>query len=71
VSYDPVNHVAEARVDGNIVASVPYTASAIKYVGVEGDTNADIDNFSVWSGSATDPMPAAVAAPATPAATKF
>jgi hypothetical protein len=71
VSYDPVNHIAEATIDGKVVASVAYTAPAIKYVGAEGNTNADIDNFSVWSGSATDPMPAAVAAPATPATTQF
>jgi hypothetical protein len=71
VSYDPVNHIAEATIDGNLVASAPYTAPAIKYVGAEGNTNADVDNFSVWSGAATDPMPDAVAAPATPATTKF
>ena len=63
VSYDPVNHVAAATVDGNVVASVPYNASSIRYVGVEGSLNANVDNFSVWQGTVTDPMPAAVAAP--------
>ena len=66
VSYDPVNHVAEATINGNLVASIPYTALAIKYVGAEGTTNADVDNFNVWSGSATDPLPPAVAAPNPP-----
>jgi len=66
VSYDPVNHVAEATINGNLVASIPYTAPAIKYVGAEGTTDADVDNFSVTSGSATDPLPAAVAAPNPP-----
>jgi hypothetical protein len=36
VSYDPVNHVAAAMVNGEVVASLPYTAQPIKYVGVEG-----------------------------------
>jgi hypothetical protein len=71
VSYDPVNHVAAATINGTVVASVPYTAQSIKYVGAEGTNNANIDNFSVWNGMAPDPMPAAVAAPATPATTKF
>jgi hypothetical protein len=66
VSYDPVNHIAQATIDGNLVAAVPYTAPAIKYVGAEGNTNADVDNFSVWSGSATDAMPGSIAAPTPP-----
>ena len=67
VSYDPVNHVAAAMIDGTVVASVPYTASAIKSVGVEGNWDANINNFTVRSGTVTDPPPAAVAPPATPA----
>jgi len=66
VSYDPVNHIAEATINGTLVASIPYTAPAIKYVGVEGTTNADVDNFNVWAGSATDAMPPAIAAPDPP-----
>jgi hypothetical protein len=66
VSYDPVNHIAEAAINGKLVASIPYTAPAIRYVGAEGTTDADVDNFSVTSGSATDPLPPAVAAPDTP-----
>src|SRR4051812_9361875 len=71
VSYDPVNHVAAATINGQVVASVPYTAQAIKYVGVEGSSNANIDNFTVRAGTVTDPMPDTVAAPATPATTLF
>ena len=71
VSYDPVNHVAAASIDGNVVASVPYTASSIKYVGLEGSLHANVDNFSVSQGTVTDPLPDAIAAPATPATTKF
>jgi hypothetical protein len=67
VSYDPVNHVAAATLDGNVVASVPYIASTIKYVGVEGNWQANVDNFTVRSGTVTDPPPAAVAPPVTPA----
>lgn len=63
VSYDPVNHVAAATINGEVVASVPYVAQAIKYVGVEGSHYANVDNFSVWRGTVTDPMPAAIAAP--------
>ena len=66
VSYDPVNHIAEATIGGNLVAAVPYTAPAIRYVGAEGNTNADVDNFSVWSGSATDAMPGSIGAPSPP-----
>jgi len=64
VSYDPVNHVAMATIDGTVVASVPYTAQTIKYAGVEGSGNANVDNLSIWAGNATDPMPASIAAPA-------
>jgi len=46
---------------------VPYTAQTIKYVGVEGTNVGNIDNFSVWRGAVTDPMPDSIAAPATPA----
>ena len=67
VSYDPVNHVAAGMIDGTVVASVPYTASAIKFVGVEGSWGANVNNFTVRSGTVTDPIPAAVAPPATPA----
>jgi hypothetical protein len=45
----------------------PYTASSIKYVGVEGSLNANLDNFTVRAGTVTDPPPDSVAAPATPA----
>src|SRR3954464_1313709 len=71
VSYDPVNHVAAASIDGTVVASLPYAAQTIKYVGIEGTANANVDNFSVWAGTVTDPMPAAVAPPAGPATTQF
>lgn len=72
ISYDPVNHVAMATIDGNVIASVTYTAQTIKYAGVEGTNNgANIDNVNLWAGNATDPMPASIAAPATPANTKF
>src|SRR4051812_3909081 len=71
VSYDPVNHVAAATINGDVVASVPYTAQPIRYVGVEGSNNGNVDNFTVRSGTVTDPMPDSVAAPATPATTKF
>ena len=63
VSYDPVNHVAQAMIDGTVVASVPYSASAIKYVGVEGNWSANVNNFTVRSGTLTDAPPAAVAPP--------
>ena len=56
VSYDPVNQVASATVDGNVVASVPYAAQSIKYVGVEGSLHANVDNFSVRTGTVTDPQ---------------
>src|SRR3954451_14906185 len=69
VSYDPVNHVAAATINGELVASVPDTAQPIKYVGVEGTNVGNIDNFSVWRGTVTDPMPDSMAAPATPATT--
>jgi hypothetical protein len=54
VSYDPVAHVAEATVDGVVVASVPYTAQTIEYVGVEGSGSGNVDNFTVRTGSMTD-----------------
>jgi hypothetical protein len=71
VSYDPVNHVAAATINGEVVASVPYTAQAIKYVGVEGSHYGNVDNLTVRSGTVTDPAPESVAAPASPAQTKF
>src|SRR5689334_15296875 len=59
VSYDPVNHIASASLNGVVLAQLPYTAtSAIKYVGVEGSWNANIDNFTVQTG-AIAPAPAA------------
>jgi hypothetical protein len=54
VSYDPVNPVAAATVDGNVVASVPYTASSIKYAGLEGTLFGHADNFTVRTGTVTD-----------------
>ena len=71
VSYDPVNHVAAATVDGIVVASVPYTAKPIGFAGVEGSLNANVNNFTVRAGAVTDPMPAAVAPPASTATTQF
>jgi hypothetical protein len=62
VSYDPVNHVAAASINGEVVASVPYTAQTIKYVGLEGSHYASVDNFTVRAGTVTDPMPDSVAA---------
>jgi hypothetical protein len=50
VSYDPAAHVATASVDGQVVASVPYVAQPIEYVGVEGSLHANIDNFTVRAG---------------------
>jgi len=47
VSYDPVNHVASASIDGVTVASVDYTAPSVAYVGVEGTWHANVDNFTV------------------------
>ena len=47
VSYDPVNHVAAATINGQVVASVPYVAQSVKYVGVEGSAVGNIDDFSV------------------------
>jgi hypothetical protein len=67
VSYDPVNHVAEAMVDGRVVASVPYTASAIKFVGVERNWDRQRQQLHHAQGTVADPPPAAVAPPATPA----
>ena len=64
VSYDPVNHVAAATVNGEVVASVPLTAQPIKYVGVEGTDVGNVDNFSVWRGTVTDSMPDSIAPPA-------
>jgi len=56
VSYDPVNRVATASVNGVVVASVPYVLSgAVKYVGVEGSWNANVDNFAVQTGAITPP----------------
>jgi hypothetical protein len=58
VSYDPVNHVASASLNGVIVASLPYTLTgAVKYVGAEGSYNANVDNFTVATGAVTDPPP--------------
>ena len=59
VSYDPVNHVATASLNGVVLATLPYTATApIKYVGVEGSWNANIDNFTVQSGAIAPAAPA-------------
>jgi hypothetical protein len=71
VSYDPVNHVAAATVDGVVVASVPFTTSSIKYAGVEGSLFANVNNFTIRAGTVTDPMPDAVAPPLTPPTTRF
>jgi hypothetical protein len=71
VSYDPVNHVAAATVDGVVVASVPFTTSSIKYAGVEGSLHANVNNFTIRAGTVTDPMPDAVAPPLTPPTTRF
>lgn len=65
VSYDPVNHVAAATIDGNVVASVPYTAQTIKYAGVEGLWVGNINNFAVRAGTVNDPMPDSLKPPAT------
>ena len=51
VSYDPVSHLAEATLDGDVVASVSYTAGAIGYVGVEGSLHANVDDFTVRAGA--------------------
>jgi hypothetical protein len=64
VSYDPVNHVAAASVNGAVVASFPFTLTgAIKYVGVEGSWFANANNFVVQTGALAAPA-ATVAAPA-------
>jgi hypothetical protein len=52
VSYDPVDHVAAATVDGITVASLPLTAQPIRYVGVEGSLHGHVDNFTVRAGTA-------------------
>jgi len=53
-------------INGATVATVPYTlTSAVKYVGVEGSWNANIDNFAVSQGAVAPLAPAAPAAPAT------
>jgi hypothetical protein len=55
VSYDPVAHVAAASLNGQVVAEVPYTATAaIKYAGIEGSSVATVDNFGLRKGSVTD-----------------
>jgi hypothetical protein len=51
VSYDPVARAASASINGNVVASVPYTASSVRYVGVEGSLHATVDNLTVHAGS--------------------
>jgi hypothetical protein len=51
VSYDPVAHVAAASLNGQVIASVPYTSRPIRYVGVEGTLFADVDNFTVRAGA--------------------
>ena len=51
VSYDPVNHVAAASIDDTVVASVPYAAQPIRYAGVEGTLHANVDNFTVRTGT--------------------
>jgi hypothetical protein len=47
VTYDPVGHIAAATVDGAVVASIPYSAQPIRYVGVEGSLHGNVDNFTV------------------------
>ena len=65
VSYDPVNRVAAASLNGVVVASLPYTLNgAIKYVGIEGSWNANVDNFAVKTGAITPPPPDPVVATA-------
>ena len=54
VSYDPVNHVAAAAINGTVVASVAYAAQPIRYAGVEGTMYANIDNFTIRTGTVTD-----------------
>jgi hypothetical protein len=54
ISYDPVAHVAAATIDGTVVASVPSTSADVRYVGVEGSLNANVDNFTVRAGTVTD-----------------
>ena len=63
VSYDPVAHVAAATVNGQVVATVPFAAPSVRYVGVEGTLFANVDDFTVRAGTVTDPPPAAVAPP--------
>jgi hypothetical protein len=50
VSEDPVEHMAAAVVDGQVVASVTVADSSTRYVGVEGSLNAAVDNFTVRAG---------------------
>ena len=52
VSYDPVNKMVAASINGDVVASLPYTLkSAVKYAGVEGSWYGNIDNFQVNAGA--------------------
>jgi hypothetical protein len=51
VSYDPVEQTAKATINDRVVASVPYTASSVRYVGVEGSLHATVDNLTVRAGS--------------------
>jgi hypothetical protein len=53
VSYDPVAKVAAASLNGQVIASVPYAAHPIRYVGVEGTLFANVDNFTVRAGTVT------------------
>jgi hypothetical protein len=53
VSYDPVNRVAAATVNGVVVASVPYAAQPIRYAGVEGSLHGNVDDFTVRAGTVT------------------
>ena len=62
VSYDPVNHIAAASLNGNVIAQIPFSAAPIKYVGVEGSWYATVDNFQVQTGAV---QPPAAAAPTT------
>jgi hypothetical protein len=56
VSYDPVSKMVAASINGDVVASLPYTLkSAIKYTGVEGSWYANIDNFQVNAGAIAPP----------------
>jgi hypothetical protein len=57
VSYDPVSKMVAASINGDVVASMPYTLkSAVKYAGVEGSWYGNIDNFQLNAGAITPPV---------------